>query len=204
MVRLLAILVLLPAHSALVMPSSLISGAARSASLGIRMSGVWNSGLDFGKGQFRFYEGFDKWMEPFPKEDREAYPSMFRLPTGVYETKLTAPLGIAFEERNEGGVVVDYLVEGGSAELQGTIQPGDVLVGVSAVKVIGAKWERRLVPCHKWPLETVVGAIGSNQKKWGCQDVILQFTRKSDAADDEAVAAHLEFFEPPLDSPWKK
>lgn len=205
MLRSLTILVLLPAHSAVVVRAlSPIRGAAHSASPGIRMSGIWNSGLEFGKGQFRFYDGFDKWMEPFPDADREAYPSMFRLPAGVYETKLTAPLGIAFEERKEGGVVVDYLVEGGAAELQKTIQPGDVLIGVSAVKVIGAKWERRLVPCYKWPLETVVGAIGSNQRKWGCQDVILQFMRKSEGADDAAVVAHLDFFEPPLDSPWKK
>eukprot|EP00967_Tisochrysis_lutea_P150158 scaffold289944_cov32-Tisochrysis_lutea.AAC.1 len=167
------------------------------------MSGIWNSGLEYGKGQFRFYNGFDKWMEPFPDEDRETYPEMFRLPKGVYETKLTPPLGIAFIEREGGGVMVEYLVEGGAAERQGIIAPEDRLIAVTAVKVIGAKWERRLIPCVKWTFEMVVGAIGSNEKRWGCDNVILQFARPNDGADDAEIASYLEFFEPPSDSPWR-
>lgn len=86
-------------------------------------------------------------MAPFPDEDREQYPEMFKLPDGVYEVALERPLGIAFEEREPGrGVVVDYLVEGGNAEASGVIQPGDILIATTAVKVIGAKWEVRLIP----------------------------------------------------------
>ncbi|KAL3897303.1 MAG: hypothetical protein SGPRY_013081, partial [Prymnesium sp.] len=106
-----------------------------------------NSGLDFGKGEFTRYNGFDAFMTPFPDEDRELYPEMFRLPDGVYEVALERPLGIAFEEVEAGrGVVVDYLVDGGNAEASGVIQPGDVLIATTAVKVIGAKWEVRLIP----------------------------------------------------------
>ena len=53
---------------------------------------------------------------------------------------MTKPLGIIFEEIEAGeGVFVQDLVEGGLAEIQGQIQPGDVLIGVTAVKVVGGK-----------------------------------------------------------------
>ena len=49
---------------------------------------------------------------------------------------LPKPLGIAFEEVQPGqGVVVDYLVEGSNAEQCGRIQPGDILIAVTAYKV---------------------------------------------------------------------
>ena len=49
---------------------------------------------------------------------------------------LPKPLGIAFEEVEPGkGVVVDYLVEGSNAEQCGRIQPGDILIAVTAYKV---------------------------------------------------------------------
>ena len=108
------------------------------------VNGVWNTGNDFGKGKFRFYEGLNKFMEPFPDEDRELYPEMFKLPTGIYEVPLAKPCGIIFEEIEPNkGVYVADLVEGGNAEKQGVLQKGDVLVGVTAIRVAGAKWERR-------------------------------------------------------------
>ena len=68
-------------------------------------------------------------MEPFPDEDRQQYPEMFRLPKGVYEVPLAKPCGIVFEEIEAGrGVYVSDLVDGGNAERQGMIQKGDVLV----------------------------------------------------------------------------
>lgn len=70
-------------------------------------------------------------------------------------------------------------------------------------QVIGAKWERRLLPCGAWDFDTVVNAIGSNDVKWGCNDVVLQFERPGEANEDE-VKKHLEFFEPPFDSMWKR
>eukprot|EP00567_Pseudictyota_dubia_P011517 CAMPEP_0197446080 /NCGR_PEP_ID=MMETSP1175-20131217/11125_1 /TAXON_ID=1003142 /ORGANISM="Triceratium dubium, Strain CCMP147" /LENGTH=231 /DNA_ID=CAMNT_0042977143 /DNA_START=70 /DNA_END=762 /DNA_ORIENTATION=+ len=168
----------------------------------VSTSGMWNAGLSFGKGPFRFYEGFDQWMSPFADEDKEAYPELFELPDGVYEVSMKKPLGIVFEEVDAGrGVYVTDLVEGGNAEVQGTVQKGDVLIGVTAVKVIGAKWERRLIPAKDLDFDTVVGAIGSNEDRWGCQNVILQFARPGEF-DEERVASHLDFFNPPGDSPW--
>lgn len=166
-------------------------------------SGMWNNGNSYGKGPFRFYEGFDKWMDPFAKEDREAFPELFELPKGVYEVGIPKPLGIVFEEVEIGkGVYVTDLVEGGNAETQGIVQKDDVLIGVTAVKVVGAKWERRLIPAKDLSFDTVVGAIGSNERQWGCENVILQFVRPGEA-DDEQVKAHLDFFNPPGDSSWR-
>jgi len=167
-------------------------------------AGMWNAGLSYGKGQFRFYEGFEKWMSPFPKEDREAFPEVFNIPKGAYEIILTKPLGIIFEEIDIGkGVYVQDLVEGGNADIQGIVKPGDVLVGITAVKIVGAKWERRLIPCRTFDFDTMVGAVGSNDPKWGCSDVILMFERP-DEADSAEVDRFMEFFEPPSDSPWKQ
>ena len=73
-------------------------------------------------------------MKPFPAEDRELYPDMFRIPDGVFEVRMAKPLGIVFEELEAGGggVYVAGLVEGGNAEAQGIIQEGDKLIGVTA------------------------------------------------------------------------
>lgn len=167
-------------------------------------SGMWNAGLNFGKGPFRFYRGFDDWMSPFPEEDRKAYPEVFNLPAGVYEVALNKPLGIVFEEIEIGkGVVVTDLVEGGNAERQGIVQKGDILVAITAIKVVGAKWERRLIPARNFDFDTVVGAISSNDPKWGCNNVILLFERPGEA-DKAKTDAFLAFFEPPFDNPWKQ
>lgn len=167
-------------------------------------SGLWNSGLNFGKGEFRFYRGFDDFMSPFPQEDRALYPEVFTLPPGVYEVGLAKPLGIVFEEIDAGkGVYVQDLVEGGNAERQGVIQKDDVLVAITATKIVGAKWERRLIPARKFDFDTVVGAIMSNEPKWGCDNVILMFERPGEA-DSQKTDAFLEFFEPPFDNPWKQ
>jgi len=181
-----------------------VSSAAESSSSSALYS-TWNNGNKYGKGQFTFYKGFDEWMKPFPSEDRELYPEMFRIPTGVYEVRMARPLGIVFEELEAGGggVYVTDLVEGGYAEAKGIIKPGDKLIGVTAVKVVGAKWERRLLPCTTWNFDTVVDAIGSNDSKWGCSDVVLLFERPGEANEEE-VKKHLEFFEPPFDSMWKR
>lgn len=167
-------------------------------------SGLWNSGFNFGKGEFRFYRGFDDFMSPFPLEDRALYPEVFILPQGVYEVALAKPLGIIFQEITVGeGVYVQDLVQGGNAERQGVIQKGDVLVGITATKIVGAKWERRLIPARKFDFDTVVGAIMSNEPKWGCDNVILMFERPGEA-DSQKTNTFLDFFEPPFDNPWKQ
>lgn len=153
---------------------------------------------DFGKPPFNFYKGFDEFMSVFPDEDRELYPEMFKLPAGVYEVAMPRPLGIAFEEREVGrGVVVTECVEGGNAEKTGMIQPDDILVAVTAVKAPASmsRFERKLIPCKDLDYDTIVAAIGTNERP-KCEDVILQFMRPS-ASDEAEVEKFLEFFEVP-------
>mmetsp|Transcript_1321 Transcript_1321/g.1250 ORF Transcript_1321/g.1250 Transcript_1321/m.1250 type:complete len:89 (+) Transcript_1321:71-337(+) len=85
----------------------------------------------------------------------------------------------------------------------GAIQEFDVLVGITAIKVIGAKWERRLIPAKDLSFDTILGAIESNSEKWGCEDVVMQFVRPTDVEDMQAVEDHLTFFNPPGDSAWR-
>ena len=159
---------------------------------------MWNRGLNFGKGDFKFYSSFEDWMKVFPQEDREAYPEVFNLPKGVYEVSLPKPLGIVFEEIESGrGLYVKELVEGGYAAQSGLIQPGDVLVGMTAVKIVGAKYERRIIPARKFDFDTMVGAVTSNDPKWGCNDVVLMLERP-DECDRKKVDDFMDFFEPPL------
>ena len=190
----------LPAHHATVMPTTRCYATA-----GIQTGFMWNAGLNFGKGQFKFYKSFNEWMSVFPEEDRAAYPETFQLPKGVYEVSLKKPLGIVFEEfDNKPGVFVKEFVEGGNAEKKaGSIQIDDVLIGITAVKVVGAKYERRLIPARKFDFDTMVGAVGSNEERFACNDVVLMFERPSEA-DSTVVDNFMAFFEPPFDNPWKQ
>lgn len=97
--------------------------------------------MDFGDSQ---YYGFDAWAAEYPEEDRQMYPSLFKLPDDCYEVAIEKPMGIAFVEGDDGGVVVDYLVEGGNAEKSGAISPGDVLLATTAALSIGPKV---VLPC---------------------------------------------------------
>jgi hypothetical protein len=140
-------------------------------------------------------------MRPFPDEDREAYPEMFRLPKGVYEVKIKKPLGIAFEEVAPDapkGVVVDYLVEDGNAALNGVVQPGDILIAATACKEFGPRFERKLVPTLDMEFDIIMGAIGSNQPRWKAYDVVMQFMRPSEA-DEAEVREFMKFFDIPYD-----
>ena len=163
---------------------------------------MWNRGLNFGKGQFKFYRSFDDFMSVFPAEDQAAFPEIFNLPAGVYEVNLPKPLGIVFEEIEAGrGLVVQELVQGGNAAASGAdIQPGDVLVGMTAVKIVGAKYERRMIPARNFDFDTMVGAVGSNDPKWGCENVVLLLERPSES-DTAKTDEFLAFLEPPFDNP---
>eukprot|EP00979_Chaetoceros_neogracilis_P007052 scaffold1465_cov222-Chaetoceros_neogracile.AAC.1 len=61
-------------------------------------------------------------------------------------SSLPKPMGIVFEENDEefGGIFVLSLSEGGSAETDGTIKPGDQLVAVNTQKVAGNKFDDAL------------------------------------------------------------
>lgn len=101
--------------------------------------------MDFGDG---FYVSHDA-PPPFgPKDGPSA------LPGGVYEITLKSPLGIEFEEKDGGaGLKVISLVSGGNAEGSGKVAVGDELVGVTAVRVIGAKYAASALPPQStWPL----------------------------------------------------
>lgn len=200
-----AVLLLAPVFQAF-SPKSLNRHRTRSClySTGINTSFMWNAGLSYGKGSFAFYRSFNDMMKVFPDEDRKAYPEIFNLPKGVYEVRLNKPLGIVFEEIETGrGLYVQDLVEGGNAEVEGTIQPGDVLVGLSAVKIVGAKYERRMIPARNFDFDTMVGAVTSNDPKWSCDDVIVMVERPGEA-DSAKVDEFMSFFEPPIDNPWKQ
>ncbi|CAB9510480.1 expressed unknown protein [Seminavis robusta] len=167
-------------------------------------SSLWNRGLNFGKSPFNFYLSFERWMSPFPEEDQAAFPEIFSLPKGVYEVDLDRPLGIVFEEIEVGkGLYVQELVEGGNAERNGNVKVGDNLVGITAVKIVGAKYERRMIPCRGFDFDTMVGAVSSNDPKWGCDGVVILLERP-DEADRAKVDDFLAFFEPPFDTAWKQ
>ena len=106
--------------------------------------GLWNGGNQFGKGDFKFYRSFDSFTRTFTEEDRQEFKDVLTIPTGMYEVSMTrsAPLGIIFEEIEAGeGCFVQDIVEGGMADVQGRIKIGDILVGVTAIKVVGGKFE---------------------------------------------------------------
>ena len=115
----------------------------------------------------------------------ESFELTFGMPLplkeGVYEVILDKPMGIVFEETVPNapkGVRVAEVLEGSNAAAAATpIGVGDELVAVTGVKVVGAKHERMLVPAQELDFDTIMSAIGSNEQKWGCPDVILQLKR---------------------------
>ena len=73
-----------------------------------------------------------------------------------------------------------------------------MLIAVTAVKVFGARFERKLIPAMDLDFDMIMGAIGSNEPKWQCSNVVLQFMRADDA-DTKEVKEFLKFFEIPFD-----
>ncbi|KAL3762302.1 hypothetical protein ACHAWU_000949 [Discostella pseudostelligera] len=61
-------------------------------------------------------------------------------------TSLAKPMGIVFEENDSefGGIFVLEITEGSSAEIDGTLRPGDQLVSVGGTKVSGLQFEEAL------------------------------------------------------------
>ena len=54
-----------------------------------------------------------------------------------------------------------------------------------------------MIPARRFDFDTTVGAIGSNEPKWSCNDVVLMFERPEECEREE-VDAFMEFFEPPF------
>ena len=170
--------------------------------------------MEFGSGFGHYYSGWDDWVKEYPAADREAYPALFSLPKDCYEITLNKPLGIAFIENDDGGVKVDYLVEGGNADASGVIQPGDVLLATTACMGRDGKFERKIVPSRYLDFDTIMNAIGSNAPKFHKQrknDVILQFARPTAPLENDGdpydggergIKGYLESIKFPSDSPW--
>lgn len=61
-------------------------------------------------------------------------------------TSLTKPMGIVFEENDAefGGIFILEINEGSSAEVDGSVRPGDQLVSVGGKKVTGLQFEEAL------------------------------------------------------------
>ena len=103
---------------------------------------------------------------------------------GEYTVRLGKPLGIVFEEAEVGkpmGVRVADLVAGGTADLNGRVCVGDELVSTSAIifrdRGVGGgytKFERQMVTVTKMEFDGVMSAIGSNDGRFGCIDVVLK------------------------------
>jgi hypothetical protein len=170
--------------------------------------------MEFGKGFGSYYSGWDDFVSEYPEADRAAYPSLFVLPDGCYEVELDKPLGIAFIEGDDGGVVVDYLVEGSNAEASGVIQPGDALLATTACMGRDGTFERKVIPSRYLDFDTIMNAIGSNEPKFNKQrknNVILQFARPGASYENEGdpydggkrgVKDYLDSLKFPADSPW--
>ena len=90
---------------------------------------------------------------------------------GRYQIKLPKPLGMLLEERDQGGVSVEELVEGGSA-FESAIMPGDVLIAVGVDDV------------SSLPFEAVMGAIGEAPA-----ELVLTFDRPAAPATAPPAAA---------------
>jgi hypothetical protein len=170
--------------------------------------------MEFGAGFGSYYSGWADLVKEYPQADRDAYPALFSLPDDCYEVVLDKPLGIAFIENDDGGVCVDYLVEGANAEKSGVIKPGDVLLATTACMGRDGKFERKLIPSRYIPFDTIMGAIGSNEPRFNKQrknDVILQFARPTSPYEDEGdpydggkrgIKSYMKSLEFPSDSPW--
>ena len=170
--------------------------------------------MEFGKGFGSYYSGWTDFCNEYPQVDRDTYPALFSLPDECYEIEINKPLGIAFIEGDDGGVQVDYLVEGGNAELSGKIKPGDVLLATTACMGRDGKFERKLIASRYLDFDTIMSAIGSNEPKFSKKrknDVILQFARPAAPYDNDGdpydggkrgIKDYLESLKFPSDSPW--
>lgn len=114
-----------------------------------------------------------------------------------YQVRIPKPLGIAFEEVTPGGadgVVVAELIENGNADTDGRILVGDKLLRCSAVSFTGqsalvtlgagtqfTSFKRDLIPCTQLDFETIMAAIGSNEGRYGYNDVVLELRHTDDS-----------------------
>lgn len=74
-----------------------------------------------------------------------------------YDLTLSKPLGIVFEEGEHGGLVVKGLVPGGTAQLDGTIWPGDDLLSVGGCDLRGFDFDSAMAALASAPTRCKLG-----------------------------------------------
>ena len=147
----------------------------------------WSTGrsrvvMEFGEG---FYRGYN-----YPAPNGPTEFGIRTLADDVFEVSLQRPLGLALEENEwkKGVTVIEVLEGSNAAKSPVPIQPGDSLVGTTAVILQGSKFERRMLDCRTWDYDRVISAIGSNEERFGCDDVVLQFQRDGSDAGVQSRA----------------
>ncbi|CAG9466788.1 unnamed protein product [Pedinophyceae sp. YPF-701] len=137
--------------------------------------------------------------QPIIDAPREGEDLKEPLPAGLISAQVRKPLGIVLGERGRGGeVFVEEITPGGNAEKNGVLKEGDVLVRVSAtiLKKDGdptleegygvrpyTNWQRVMFDCRGVDFNTVMSAIGSNNERWGINDVYMEVVRGSAGAE---------------------
>ena len=83
-------------------------------------------------------------VPPIPRLPRTVNPLLCDLP--IYELTLMKPLGIMFEEGDDGvaSLVVKSVLSGGSAETDGSIWPGDVVLSLNGSDVSSLEFDRAM------------------------------------------------------------
>jgi ferredoxin len=124
-----------------------------------------------------------------------------------YSVTLKRPLGITFAERvkgGSGGVFVEEVGAGSNAQKAG-VMAGDVLVRCSAVVLKTGKegafanegygatpftnFERIEFECADQSFDNIMGAISSNNPRWGITDVTLELMRPMASTNGGAAPA---------------
>ena len=128
-----------------------------------------------------------------------------------YEVTLKMPIGVVFAQDktvDRAPVVIESVAPGGHADAAG-LRPGDVLVACSAVQLKAGKegeferegygrrpydnFEESMIDVEGLKFETVMGALKSNNPRWGKTSVTLvvrrggEATAAADAADADAA-----------------
>lgn len=115
-------------------------------------------------------------------------------PGKLYEVTLKMPIGVVFAQTQgpRSPTVVEAVTEGGSADRAG-LRAGDVLVACSAVQLkagtegkfekegYGARpydnFETSIIDVQGLEFKTVMGALKSNNPRWGVTSVTLRIRR---------------------------
>ncbi|MEW5302274.1 MAG: hypothetical protein WDW36_005075 [Sanguina aurantia] len=126
---------------------------------------------------------------------QEASSAAALLPPGAkVKVVLRQPVGIVFAQKKATGpVIIDELVAGGAAALSGKLAVGDILINCSAVVLKTGmegkyeatgygdtpfnNWDTINFPCEGQDFKSVMGALKSNNPRWGIFNVTMEFKK---------------------------